>query len=161
MREITQEIKEKIFALYWGQDVFFHPEEWLTTMRSIVEGLQDGTFEGDMSKCHLILKSLSSISDEDAIECCLMNWEVNHSTIKIQKIKRYDKEIIIDFAFIHEDSRLNLEDGYHYTETGMGFTEKGLTLKQTDFLRSKGYALPAYDFSVDELVSSGIFKLQA
>lgn len=29
-----------------------------------------------------------------------------------------------------------------------------------DFLRSRGYALPAYGHSVDELINEGIFKLK-
>lgn len=31
---------------------------------------------------------------------------------------------------------------------------------EADFLRSKGYALPAFGYSVDELVEAGVFKIK-
>lgn len=148
---IPQEVRERIFALYWGQNIRLYKPTYGSPKLSEVKGQSSGK---------LLVTPLIAITDEHAIECSLMAWPIDAKGVIIQSITRYSKCMIIRFKFKHEDSRLNLEDGFHYTETGLGFTETGLLISQIDFLRAKGYALPAFGYSVDELISVGVFKLK-
>ena len=83
---------------------------------------------------YLALKPLSAISDEDAKE--------------IGKILEYRKD---EMLLIGRSVAIGFEHN---------FVEKGCNvLEVADFLRSRGYALPAYGYSVDDLVNEGVFKL--
>lgn len=81
---------------------------------------------------HLELKPLSQISDEDASKVCDLIFITNNN-LNIQQIK----QIVI----LIESNNWN-------------------NYKIFDYLRSKGYALPWMDLSVEDLVEYGWIKLK-
>lgn len=82
---------------------------------------------------YLVLTPLSQITDEDAIE--------------LSKL-------------MHGDLAKSMEDGKHL-HYGKNFAEYYLDkLNCSDFLRSRGYALPAFGYSVEDLINANIFKLK-
>lgn len=134
MKQITPEIKAKIFALYWGQEIMV----WFYTGGEKAKSLCK--VAGNHMKSYYIergcleVKPLSSITDEDAIT--LPNGY--HKT----------RKELIDYYCEYDDA----------TAIRRFFAD----LKPVDYdhLRSLGYALPAFGYSVDELVEAGVFKLK-
>lgn len=128
---ITKDEKEQIFALYWMQRVG-------ATGSGRHEILCDEDFIPyleDDSQLHLELKPLSSITDEDCMEALRIFNEVDAST---------SPQDVANPTL--EDFKTNIED-------------ITVIAPITDYLRSRGYALPAFGHPVEELVSEGIFKL--
>ena len=133
--QITLETKEKIIALYYGCEVF----------NAIIN---DGTFKLITVKAstmtllnkqdHLLLTPLSQITEKDAKECIKI-YECIHTphgaiteySQSIQKIREAICQIVVH------------------------------SQPAADYLRSKSYALPAFGYTVEELVEDGIFKLTA
>ena len=117
--EINNENKAKFFAQYWGQKVVSHLE---------YPDLSTNTIDGALIKKYseedyfLILKPLSSISDEDARFICSLH-----------------KVISTDYKWLFLGINLS---GY-----------------DVDYLRLKGYAVPAFGLSVEEMVEAGWIKL--
>lgn len=152
--EITNEIKAKIFALYIGcyayvkhqelENFYFNDkiigisykksfDKWgIKTSKSI--------YDYPISDCQLILKPLSAITDEDAIEVLFIGEQ--DESREIIKVKRYDKGISIEYRFINKKPELNNSNGYCYSEVGMVFSAFNLGILEIDYLRSKGYMLP-------------------
>lgn len=124
MKQITPEIKARVFALYWGQPII--NAEGLTKLKRMDElnPLRSGDY--------LEVKSLSSITDEDAIEVsniCKSKY-TGEMDERVENIKKWAR-----------------------------MYARG-SLEISDYLRSKGYALPYMDWSVDELVAEGVFKMK-
>lgn len=128
---ITQDEKEQIFALYWMQRVGVSGNG----RREILCDEDFIPYLEDDGQLHLELKPLSSITDEDAIEALRIFKEVDASI---------SPENVANPTL--EEFKAQIE--------GM------IVIAQiTDYLRSRGYALPAFGHSVDELVKEGVFKL--
>lgn len=128
------ENKAMFFAQYWnyeyvGSDKYSHimPDTW-------------SDFPKWIEDQYLILKPLSSISDEDALDIAM-----------------------IMYGHLEPDL-------YHYPNMGRffldNFSNKNsvyypiLSTQAVDYLRSKGYALPYMGLSVDQLVEYGWIKLK-
>lgn len=119
--EINNENKAKFFALYWGQEV-------------LSDGGHLGGCVGDCEEdMFLLLKHLSSISDEDAIE-------LGYSTCDDPLNPNYGMSA----------SGCFLDDWTQREE---------MLMSDSDYLRSKGYALPWMGLSVEEMVEAGWIKL--
>ena len=88
---------------------------------------------------YLLLKPLSAISDEDAIEVAYNFFtEQDTSTIQGKELADYVRQDLLD-----DEHGIN-----HH-----------LTIKSVDLLRSKGYALPWRGIPVPEQISKGWIKL--
>jgi len=121
--ENNLENKSKFFAQYWGQRV-------LSIRNSSYCFLLQKMSQGDVSKSdQLRLKSLSDISDEDAIEVGRLNGSITSNNLLVGK------------ALCHW---LRIEG-----------TNRDITFEAIDFLRSKGYLLPWMGLSTEELISRG------
>ncbi|MGN0003343.1 MAG: hypothetical protein ACI35V_07905 [Sphingobacterium composti] len=131
--ENTLENKAKFFALYFGIHCLRHEE--LPNIPALPITNIDLCRPG-LEAEYLELKPLPSISDEDAIEVA-----------KVMKVDIYDqlKEQII--TYIHGCIA-------HFNCKG------DMSFRISDFLRSKGYALPWMGLSVEELVNIGWVKLK-
>jgi len=131
---ITQEEKKQIFALYFKQKVGV--SSWSlenNPIRVDIDFLDYACYEGNCQ--YLLLKPLSQISDEDAVEA-----------LRIFKI---------------EDARLfpdNCADP-SLDEFKEQIEDMPVITSIADYLRSHGYALPYMNWSVSELVEAGVFKL--
>lgn len=135
MKEISLETKQKIFALYWGQKVLMNKDYGNGIMHV---GFHNAAY--DYSKIHLYLTPLSDITDED-LEAISFNFPSGTEGIEF------------DFQFNNYKFHWKAKKGIYINE---GY----LTLKDFDYLRSKGYALPYLDWSIEDLVSAGVFKLK-
>lgn len=131
--ENALENKAKFFALYWGQEIL--------KAASVQGTFKVGkSFMGKIyADQYLILKPLSSISDEDLIQ-----------------VSKY----------IGQDRGVGFEEivkrnvfGYMYGRL-MPSIEIHKSILVIDFLRSRGYALPWMGLSVEEQVNRGWVKLK-
>ncbi|WP_324069841.1 MAG: hypothetical protein RSE15_04875 [Flavobacterium sp.] len=127
-------VKSRFFAQYWGQKV----------MKKNIEGLENFYSEPDGfirsmtidSPLFLELKPLSKATREEVFDTYCKMWEFNENLIET------DTKIAIDWFQNYGKP--------HYVKFNQ---------EQTDFLRSKGYAIPFMEYSVDDLVSFGWVKL--
>lgn len=156
MKELTQTAKARFFAQYWGQ-TFINGINGHSVLSFIdINDISLGRIEAA-----ILLKPLSSITDEDAIEVAIMlrpmsfemhprGWHIERTEREIeithnQSIYEFD----IDFM-----GSIGVDNGQSWEY--MGNTEY---LNAYDFLRSKGYALPFIGLSVEEMVQAGWLKL--
>ena len=128
------DIKCRFFAQYWGQKVVAHTE-YLG-----IEGIKDIRYEPrtvinfkEIETSCLVLKPLSKITDEDVEELLPLVSCQFSSRYTDKQIKEEIKKSVID-------------------------TEM-MPLEFTDWLRSKGYALPFMEYSVENLISFGWVQL--
>lgn len=144
--ENTLEDKARFFALYWGQKVFKetgHPKSPLCNVCP--------TFMDECEKWHLELKPLSSITDEDALP--LAQAFAPMEIIKEAKIDRSR----------HHYTLIRVSRGNWPTSK---YTTKSEYLHHipaysgcSDYLRSKGYALPFLGLSVEKQIEYNWIKL--
>ncbi len=136
--ENTLENKAKFFALYWGQEVLT-TSQWKRLYRVENYFLNDtwevfkdeGVNQFNIDNIHLQLKPISSLSKYD-----FKLIEGN----KIMNPESPNDSIDITCGKI---GNINLSD-----------------LTTTDFLRSRGYALPWMGLSVEKLIEYGWIKLK-
>ncbi|PZO33206.1 MAG: hypothetical protein DCE86_05470 [Flavobacteriaceae bacterium] len=134
--ENTLENKAKFFANYWGQKKFVFPEIEKMTPQKIGVSYMDSFGVNNRS---LILKSLSSISVEDLKN---IGFGFPGGTDKIE------------FVFSPDNY------SFHWVaKKGLNSTEGYFALKDFDYLRSKGYALPWMGISVQKQIEYGWVKL--
>jgi len=137
---ITQEIKERVFLLYPYAKVQSRRSDKIYSItghlldRNLLRIRKESQKNCDIhlyiSEVSLLLKPLSSISDIDAIEVA----KLNDTVAQVWN----GKVLLKDFG----DRK-----------------GRGLNVGVIDFLRSKGYALPYLNYSVEDLINEGIFKL--
>lgn len=155
--ELTLENKAKFFAQYWGQEVFK------------LQGL-DKTYKVPyleiLDEDHLLLKPLSSIIEENANELAkIINCHYSGITLKteIHTKKQFGKDHTWCRVFyIHEDNQhivYNIGDGGLSHNSGNAYFEQ--YAHASDFLRSKGYALPWMGLLVEEIIEAGWIKLKS
>lgn len=158
--EITPENKAKFFAQYWGQDV----------LSSDMYG-DNGTIysltmkEDSCNDKWLLLKPLSSISDEDAIEVAKIACpELFHTRKSGHYIERREFEngwITVKHDINYKSVDIDI-DGYIlvYNESDDGGYDRNPNMVHAiDYLRSKGYALPWMGLTVEEMIEAGWVKL--
>ncbi len=122
--EINLETKAKFFAQYWGQDIL------CSDMYGDGGTIYSATMRDSSIKNEwLELKSLSDISDEDAIE-------LGYSTCNDQLNANYGMS----------PSGCFLDENGHMDE---------FLSSDVDFLRSRGYLVPWMGLSCEELIEAG------
>ena len=133
--ENTLENKARFFAQYYGQHVLYFSSDFLRKIDNL-------TLDSVENDDYLELKPLSQISDEDAIEVSKI-FGLGHLSGAI-------KELILSIF------RTSIND------SGTTSSTNGIKnwLHVFDYLRSKGYALPWMDLSVEDLVEYGWVKLK-
>ena len=137
---VQTDVKCRFFAQYWGQPVQrYENNNYIKVVNGFIE-------TSLLDKDYLLLKPLSKITNEEAIECAKMfNWlqvsenpELwNHPVTKEKVVK--------------------MNDNWKYGICILSIEK--LNIQQIDYLRSKGYALPFMQYSVDELVKMGWAQL--
>ncbi len=141
---ITNEIKARVFAQYMPNTILINGEE--SNFVSINRSGRINRSEHNPDACQLILKPLSAITDEDAIRC--------------SKYSGWDLEITSDSSrqsCIDCGKRVAGEYQRNYSKACINGTE---WLQIYQYLQSKGYALPYMEYSVEDLVKAGIYKLE-
>lgn len=151
---MDNKIKSKIFASYIGSKVELCQSRFIQDEQDRVFTLFGVTKDNyfiveetklvyhfkDSNNDSLLLNKLSNITDEDAIKCAELRGFVNFSNVEFT-----DRGYWIRWNEINKNKFINYID---------------LTLPEIDFLRSKGYALPYMDYSVEDLVKEGVYKLK-
>jgi len=149
--------KVKLSSLYynqkgWGKKKWdnFNSEEAIKNDGEFLDTIDDNDF--------IFLKPLSSITDEDAVKVA----KILHPNVKEwQKPYRERGNTWVD---ADDDSEYYLCFSEELFETqGNSFITYGEFLKvlsATDYLRSKGYALPFMNLSVEKQLEYGWIKLE-
>lgn len=131
MMENTLENKKRFFALHWNLEVAKH-----CTKKYFVKNIIDKVGV----HYFLELKPLSSITDEDSL--------------KVAEIFDLDKSQIEETNLLEWIEALYNEVSGYYID---GYTGNQL-LSGSDYIRSKGYALPWMGLSVEKLQEYGWIK---
>lgn len=151
---MNNKIKSKIFASYIGAKVELcqsrfseNSEDRVFTLFGVTK---DDYFIVEESKLvyhlkdsnndSLLLTPIIKITDEDAKKCAELGCFVNFSNVGFTNNGYW-----VEWIEINKNKFINYRD---------------LTLPEIDFLRSKGYALPYMNYSVDELVKEGVYTLK-
>ena len=136
--------KDKFFAQYWGQKVALYYEN---------------TFNYDFefpkhwfNDTKLKLKSLNELSREDAIFLyCSKNG-----------ILRTEKVSLIEYSFSNNILGIEIYTPEYSSQLIPKdyFSIDGLSVKLTDYIKSKGYAVPFMGLSVEKLIENGWVVLE-
>ena len=123
-------VKSRFFSQYWGQEICQTKGGRFT--------INEDCFPL-WNRAYLELKSLSEITDEEAIEISkIFGWNHYSDESKIHQVKNF----VIDCSNYHS-SNISSNENFNLI----------------DFLRSKGYAVPFMEYSVDYLISFGWVQL--
>ena len=135
----TIENKARFFALYWGQEVGRKSLSYWTRYVEI-DYINQMSTSRYAERYFLELKPISLITDEDliAIESNLQG-KGTHFTVEITA-DNYKNHWVAKYGD-------NVMKGY-------------FALKDFDYLRSKGYALPFMGLSVETMIEYGWIKLK-
>lgn len=161
---MTIEEKEQFFALYWGQEAYCDPS---IPNRKFV--INCNTIQCINVDGYLELKSLSNISDGDAIEVAkivkrkyLSHYKEGQITFKVVREKHsvkvtfyYNNTFQIEVE-INENS-INNRDSREYGNGEYFYTHNQKEV--FDYLISKSYSISFRQYSVEDLVKKGIIKL--
>lgn len=136
--ENTLENKAKFFALYWGQKAARSPfwNDKIPPGRNHPELALN--FE---NKFYLELIPLSQITDEDALKAYRFHWSPE-SFEDIEEANKIDTPVAVEWLKNYGKPK--------YIK---------LTIEGSDYLRSKGYALPFLGISVDQQIEWGWIRL--
>jgi hypothetical protein len=140
--------KQRFFALYWGQEVC---------------QTKGGRYEIDENcfplwgKSYLELKPLSKLSDDDAIEIGKFVDSKSNKFINVNYSFSEKKKLPYIKSVISDKGRFDIIDNF-----SLLIEDKiiNFSLDIFDYLRSKGYAVPFMEYSVENLVEMGWIKLK-
>ena len=141
----TLENKAKFFAQYWGQKVFKTSiKQKIPHKNNFGKSIEFNDF--------IELKPLPQITDEDAIE--LMRLKIESKGVVDIKTIEIENKTLDGYTFIVKYK--------NWDDERVGFVFNGHTnpLSFYDYIRSKGYALPWMDLSVEDLIEYGWVKLK-
>jgi hypothetical protein len=151
-------IKCRFFAQYWGTKTMYVGGVGLVEIGTSGWNLKHPDF-------FLELKPLSKISNEDAIEVAKIvsksscgyfedvNWQVDRNNAKDSQVWVHNGEDPLIICYINFTGNI-------FFKTNGGMTRLHINeLSAYDFLRSKGYALPFMEYSIDELIEFGWVRL--
>jgi hypothetical protein len=154
--------KEQFFALYWGQKVF--KVKVLNHLSLVNDYLKMEVKDG-----YLELKSLSNISDEDAIEVAkivkrkfLSHYKEGEITFKVVR-EKYSVKVTLYYRDTSqleveiEESSINSRDSREFGQNKYFYTHN--QKEAFDYLISKSYAISFKKYSVEDLVKQGVIKL--
>lgn len=137
-------------------------KDWnIAFMQTNIITQNEGVLMFDIDVCSLLLKPVSAISDEDAIQVAKIAM-----VGEFKKVIRYKDFIDIKSEGLEPD--INMVQIFHTGEFELAFSKsyeyQGIHgekyVEIIDFLRSKGYALPFMQYSVEQLIEMGWVKLK-
>lgn len=146
---INNQVRAKIVMQYIGQKLYWNDNRYFGILKSVT-----GDYKYYLVDCSLTLglqhvginigcvevKRLGEISNEDAIELASLFEPTFCNTYNVD----IGRSIANQFKFNNKCSSI------------MTFNK---VVESSDFLRSKGYAMPYGEYSVEDLIQAGIYKL--
>ncbi len=129
----TLENKAKFFSLYYGQNIRGWNEDNQGRVAKVGPTYMTKRI---ISECHLKLEPLKAITDEDK-----------------KYLERYLFGELIEFQILETSVFINT------FSRRMGQKQRPIMNQQLDYLRSKGYALPFGELSVEQLIEYGWCRL--
>lgn len=155
MKVITSDVKAKIFAQYIGQrfltPAIVEPSDLFKVTYETCSKIQEEDFL--FSGIQIVLKSLQNISDEDAIEMAEIFGGVNSPSVNLNRPTDLQNEDI------HFSVQVFVKESKFMSYSTPKYWSDGYGVKAYQWLASKGYALPYMDYSVEDLVELGVYKL--
>lgn len=127
--KINKEVQLKVFAQYFGNEIILDKHDIYTGF-TVDSAVMRHIANETIGNPSLYLKPLSSISDEDLNEVANLASSLSPENIIEAIEKKTTYMLLIDKA-----------------------------IRVNQYLQSKGYALPYLEYSVEDLVKSGIYKL--
>ncbi len=131
----NNDLKRIFFALYYGQEVAFVPS--YSDRNNLIKSKVFSFKEIE----YLELKPLSKITDEDIKQWAYLLFK---SEFKIIELYQNASDVWVIFNEIGVPFLIQPQD---------------CNAMQIDYLRSKGYALPFMEYSIEDLVNIGWVKL--
>ena len=156
---ISKEIKAKVFANYLGEEIIVPDQTENSTLAAVnINGYiftEDCDSDGGypIEDCKLILKPLSSLTDEHAIEVVCFKEKILKG-FEVVKIWRYEKHMAVEFKWISDG--VNNADGFSYSGNGIGFRAKDLTVEQYQMIVNFGYDIENYHLNGKTLKQAGL-----
>ena len=145
--ENTLENKAKFFAQYWGQHVLYFSSDFLRKIDSL-------TLDSVENDDYLELTPLSQISDEDVIRGIMFTYNKTYEDlVEILEVKHYNT--FSSITTIKAGQNFKTSRSIHHWNG-----DRKIGSKECDYFRSKGYALPWMDLSVEDLIEYGWVKLK-
>lgn len=137
----TNEIKSKLFALYWGLEIFrYYTVEKLTPQSKSIKVDHISLYPTySFNDGYLLLKDLSNITDEESKKVC--------------ELQEY---LITDFP-IH----FCLKDEFTVCiNSKISDNYEVVNINTIDYLRSRGYAVPFMGISVEQMIEWNWIKIE-
>lgn len=179
---LPQEIRAKVFGLYTNQKVLRSYHGFNTTTETDLKGYSKElkvvsgndihvASLGAHTAAYLELKQLKNITDEEAIEiyaiCDQRNGKPNENEYDVTRIKDKYKIVSVRITRLDVlDEHVNIEikagDVVRFFDNGVKQVIEERLKNQAyifQYLISRGYALPYLEYTVEQLVSEGIYKL--
>lgn len=147
--ENTLENKRKFFAQYWEQKILLH-----VTDVDDIQLFLNNEIDKDIKNWSLYLKPLSQISNEDTIQGIMFTYNKTYDELgKILEVNNYFT--FSEVTSIELGSNFKTHRQIHHWNG-----DRKIGSEECDYFRSKGYALPWMDLSVEDLVEYGWVKLK-
>ena len=145
--ENTLENKAKFFAQYWGQHVLYFSSDFLRKIDNLtLDSIENDDF--------LELKPLSQITNEDVIQGIMITYNKTYEDLgEILEVKHYNTFSSITTTRAGQNFKTHRSIHHWNGNRKIGSME-------CDYFRSKGYAIPYMDLSVEDLVEYGWVKLK-
>jgi len=140
------DVKCRFFAQYFGQDVLFYQNQTWNIFDDFQELLERE------EKVFLQLKPLSKITDEDAIELIKLKFKYDKGNIDEIESIRITKDISKKGYCVSLEAIITHKKWDDFVERLFIGDDKIYSF-YTDYLRSKGYAVPFMGYSVEDLIS--------
>lgn len=151
MKVITLDVKSKIFAQYFGSEYIYKNE--FGSFKGTIEFGHNTKSHIENKNSRILLKKLINISDEDAIEMAKIFGGIDGEIILNRPTDLQNNDIHFSVQVYTEEPKFTSYTTPKYWMDGYG-------VKPYQWLVSKGYALPYMDYSVEDLVELGVYKLK-
>lgn len=148
--ENTLENKRKFFSQYWGQRNLLH----VIDDGDDILLLLNNEVDNDVKNWLLYLTPISQITDEDVIQGIMITYNKTYDDLgEILEVKHYNTFSGITSIGLGRNFK-TFRSFHHWNG------DRKIGSMECDYLRSKGYALPWMDLSVEDLVEYGWVKLK-
>ena len=143
----TLENKARFFAQYFSQHVLYFSSDFLRKIDNLtLDSIENDDF--------LELKPLSQITNEDVIQGIMITYNKTYEDLgEILEVKHYNTFSSITTTRAGQNFKTHRSIHHWNGNRKIGSME-------CDYFRSKGYAIPYMDLSVEDLVEYGWVKLK-